>query len=209
VLEGFTHAYEKDRGYRIAHHGEGVLPPSGFGAQARSFQIEPQGRKVLISEPDLEIVAFAVEHEPVEPAVGYRIRYKDRSLVISGDTRRCDAMTREAKGVDVLMHEALSPTMSGLFEKSLGKAGRAPVAKVFHDILDYHTSPEQAGEIAQAAGVRMLVLHHILPMLPPGFEDAFLENTRTIYRGPVHVAVDGDWITMPAGSTKIELGRRR
>lgn len=208
VLDGFTRAYTLDRGYRIAHHGEGVLPPTGFGAQPRSFEIAPNARKVLISEPDLEVVAFAVEHDPVDAAVGYRIRYKDRSVVISGDTRRSDAVQREAKGVDVLLHEALSPSMSGMFQHSFEKVGRHHVAKVFHDILGYHTSPQETAEIAQAAGVRMLVLHHIIPVLPPGFEDAFLENTRDIYRGPVHVAVDGDWLTLPAGSTKIDVGHR-
>lgn len=208
VIDGFTRAYTPDRGYRIAHHGQDVLPPPGFGAQPRPFVIAAGERKVLVSEPDLEIVAFAVEHEPVHGAVGYRIRYKDRSIVVSGDTRRSDAVLRESKGADLLLHEALSPAMSGMFRSSFDKVGRQSIAKVFHDILDYHTSPQQAAEIAQAAGVRMLVLHHIIPVLPPGFEDVFLENTQAIYRGPVHVGVDGDWFTLPAGSAKIEVGRR-
>jgi ribonuclease Z len=208
VLQGFGQVYTQDRAWRIAHHGEEVLPPAGFGAQARPFDMPPGGRKVLVSEPDLEIVAFAVEHEPVSAAVGYRIRYKDRTVVISGDTRRCAAVERESRGADLLLHEALSPAMSAIFERQLGAANRGPLAKVFRDILTYHTSPEEAAQIAQSAGVRMLVLHHIIPLLPPGLEPAFLERSAEFFRGPIHIGQDGDWISLPAGRTAITVGRR-
>jgi ribonuclease Z len=208
VLQGFSQAYAQDSGWRVAHHGEKVAPPAGFGAQARPFDMPASGRKVLVSEPDLEIVAFAVEHAPVSTAVGYRIRYKDRTVVISGDTRRSAAVEREARGVDVLLHEALSPTMLGIFEQRFAMAKRDTLAKVFHDILSYHTTPEEAAGIAQSAGVRALVLHHISPMLPPGFESSFLERSREIYRGTLHVGADGDWISLPANDVAIQIGRR-
>ena len=51
------------------------------------------------------VIAFAVDHEPVDPAVGYRFEYGGRSLVISGDTSRSDAVLRASQGVDLLAHE--------------------------------------------------------------------------------------------------------
>lgn len=210
VVEGFDQAYATDAGYRTAHHGEGVAPPAGFGARAQPFELAADsGRRVLLSEPDLEIVAFAVEHAPVSPAVGYRIRYKDRSVVLSGDTRKTASVAREAKGVDLLVHEALSPVLLALLERGFAQAGRPPLAKVMHDVLDYHTTPEEAAEIARDAGVKALVLNHIVPPLPSrALHPSFLQRAGSIYDGPLRIGADGDWISLPAGSRAVEIGRR-
>lgn len=87
VVGGFEQAYQLDRGYRIAHHGPAVVPPSGFGGAPHAFAMPPGSADVtLIDEPDLKVVAFPVDHGPVRPAVGYLFVYKGRRLVISGDT---------------------------------------------------------------------------------------------------------------------------
>ena len=210
VLAGFMQAYTLDKSYRIAHHGEQVVPPSGFGGTPHAFDVaEPGGRVVLISEPDLEIVAFSVNHEPAHPAVGYRIRYKDRTVVLSGDTSKSAAVQREARGVDLLVHEALSVRLVGIIERSAAKAGRINLARVFHDIPGYHTTPEQAAEIARDAGVGFLLLNHIVPALPlPGSDAAFLGKAGRIFDGRLRIGVDGDFVSLPAGSKAIDLHRR-
>ncbi len=210
VLQGFMDAYTLDKGYRTSHHGEPVAPPAGFGGTARPFELPAAtGRKVLINEPDLEIVAFAVDHGPVHPAVGYRIRYKDRSVVISGDTKKSAAVARESQGVDLLVHEALSPQLLGILEQGFSQAGRQNLAKIMHDVLNYHTTPEEAAEIAQAAGVKALVFNHIVPPLPlSGLDPVFLQRARQLYSGSLHIGVDGDWFTLPAGSKAVDMGKR-
>ncbi|MEK7346972.1 MAG: MBL fold metallo-hydrolase [Pseudomonadota bacterium] len=210
VLQGFQAAYTLDKGYRTGHHGDKVVPPAGFGGRALPFEFSGEAqRKVLLSEGDLEIVAFAVDHGPVHPSVGYRIRYKDRTLVLSGDTIASAAVARESKGVDLLLHEALSPQLLGMVEHGFAAAGRAPLAQIMHDVLNYHTTPEQAAEIAQAAGVKALVFNHIVPPLPlAGLEQAFAQGASQIYRGPLRVGADGDWFSLPAGSQTIEMGKR-
>lgn len=210
VLQGFVAAYTPDQGYRTAHHGAAVAPPPGFGGVARVFALPAEGsRQVLLSGPDLEVAAFAVEHAPVSPAVGYRIRYKDRSVVISGDTKKSAAVARESKGVDLLVHEALSPVLLSMLERGFGAAGRANLSKIMHDVLDYHTTPEEAAQIAQAAGVRALVLNHIVPPLPAsGLHPVFLQRAEQIYNGPLRIGADGDWFSLPAGSTTVTMGRR-
>ncbi len=210
VVAGFMRAYSLDAIYRIAHHGEKVMPPGGFGGEPHSFDItDPDGRVVLLDEPDLQIVAFRVDHAPVHPAVGYRIRYKDRTAVLSGDTRKCAAVQREARGVDLLVHEALSPRLVGILERSAAKAHRDNLARVFHDIPGYHTTPEQAAEIARDAGVRLLLLNHIVPTLPiPGSEAAFLGQAGRIYGGKIRVGIDGDFVSLPSGSKSIEVHNR-
>jgi ribonuclease Z len=210
VVAGFVQAYTPDQGYRVAHHGAAVVPPAGFGGVARAFDVaEPDGRVVVLDEPDLEIVAFSVQHDPVHPAVGYRIRYKDRTAVLSGDTRSCPAVVREARGVDLLVHEALSPTLVGVLERSAAQAGRSNMAAVFHDIPGYHTTPEQAAATARDAGVGFLLLNHIAPALPlPGQDQVFLGDAGRIFAGPIKVGIDGDFLSLPAGSKAIEAGRR-
>jgi ribonuclease Z len=211
VVAGFMQAYSLDKSYRIAHHGEQVVPSGGFGGEARSFDVtDPDGRVVLVDEPDLQIVAFSVNHAPVHPAVGYRIRYKDRTVVLSGDTSKCAAVQREARGVDLLVHEALSVPLVAILEHSAAKADRANLARVFRDIPGYHTTPEQAAEIARDAGVGFLLLNHIVPALPPipGAEAAFLGRAGKIYDGKIQVGVDGDFVSLPAGSKSIEFGNR-
>ena len=66
VLEGFHQAYKSDAGWRTGHHGAIIAPPDGFGGTAKVFNVPVQtGRIVLIAEPDLEIVAFLVDHRPI------------------------------------------------------------------------------------------------------------------------------------------------
>ncbi|MFM8518668.1 MAG: MBL fold metallo-hydrolase [Nevskiaceae bacterium] len=209
VLEGIEAAYRLDAGYRTAHHGEAVAPPSGFGTTPRPFDISTEQRRVLIESPTLQVVAFRVDHGPVSPAVGYRFRYKDRQLVISGDTRRSAAVQREAQGVDLLVHEALSPQLVRMMEHSFVNAQRPQLAQIMTDIRNYHASPVEAAQVAAAAEVRMLVFNHIVPPLPvPGLETKFLEGTADAFPGPIQVGRDGDWFSLPAGSRRIDQSRR-
>jgi ribonuclease Z len=210
VLAGFTQAYTPDKAYRVAHHGPAIVPPAGFGGTARPFvSDEPAGRVVLIEEPDLEIVAFTVDHEPVHPAVGYRIRYKDRTVVLSGDTRKSANVQREAQGVDLLVHEALSEPLVAVLQRGAERAGRTKLAKIFADIPGYHTTPEQAAEVARDAGAGYLLLNHVVPALPvPGLDAAFLGDAASIFGGPIRIGRDGDVVSLPAGSKQIELAHR-
>lgn len=209
MLAGVLAAYEADRSYRSVHHGESVLPVAGSGAEVREFSLESSSRAVLVAEPDLEIVAFAVDHGPVKPAVGYRIRYKDRLVVVSGDTRASDAVLRESRGADLLLHEALSPRLLALIERGFAEHGRTRMAQLMRDIVDYHTTPEDAARIAHSAGVGMLVLHHIVPPLPVGALDpAFLGEARVLFAGPLRIAEDGDWFSLPIGTRDIREARR-
>jgi ribonuclease Z len=116
---------------------------------------------------------------------------------------------REASGVDLLVHEALSPSLVGKLGHGAAQAGRANLARIFADIPGYHTTPEQAAGIAHDAGVGYLLLNHIVPALPvPGLQAAFLGQSSQIFSGPIRIGLDGDFVNLPAGSKKIELTHR-
>lgn len=115
----------------------------------------------------------------------------------------------EAAGADLLVHEALSPTLVRVLQDSAARAGRKNLQKIFGDILDYHATPEEAAAVARDAKVGMLLLNHIVPALPvPGMEQTFVGDAAKIYSGPIHVGNDGDFVSLPAGSGAIEFGRR-
>ncbi|MDP1615932.1 MBL fold metallo-hydrolase [Phenylobacterium sp.] len=210
VLAGFAQAYSLDRGYRVAHHGPQVTPPAGYGASAHMFQLPEGGTGlVILDEPDLKITTFRVDHDPVEPAVGYRFDYKGRSAVLSGDTTPSAAVEAQARGADLLVHEALSIDLVNRQRAAAEAAGRTNLAQIFADITDYHTTPEQAAQLARRAGVKFLLLNHIVPPLPiRALEGPFLGEARSQFSGPLKVGRDGDLISLPTGSDEVRAGRR-
>lgn len=209
VVGGFNQAYALDNSYRTAHHGEAIAPTSGKGGLANSFDIPQTGAAIVLENGDLEISAFSVGHDPVSPAVGYKVSYKGRTLVISGDTVASENLLEQARGVDLLLHEGLSMELITLAEENAAAAGQATMAKIFLDIRDYHTDPEDVARLAQEANVTYLAFTHIVPMLPlPGMKDVFLGDASKIFDGPIHVGKDGDFFSLPAGSSDIETDNR-
>ena len=207
VVAGFNAAYRLDAGYRTAHHGPAVAPPSGAGGTARSFALPALGESAVVWDQDgLRVIAFRVEHDPVSPAVGYRFEYGGRVAVISGDTKRSDNVLHFAEHADLLVHEALAPQLVQVITDAAVAAGRSNIAKITRDILTYHTTPVEAAEIAQRAGVRYLLFDHIVPPLPfPGLESVFLSGVHSAYAGGVTVGRDGTMVSLPRGSDAVTV----
>jgi ribonuclease Z len=204
VVNGFNIAYEQDSVYREAHHGDAVAPLSGRGMVARPFPVPPPRQlEKVYDKGDVKIQAFLVDHDPVKPAVGYLFTYKDRTVLISGDTAKSDNVQHFAQGVDLLVHEALAPNLVGMMNSVATKIGADGLAKITFDILDYHASPVEAAEIARDAGVGHLLYYHIVPpLLVPGMEAAWLAGVDDVY-SDYTVGVDGTAFSLPAGSTEI------
>lgn len=211
VVAGFNAAYTIDDGYRTGHHGAKIAPPTGAGGIAMPFALpEPaKGDTVVVFEKDgLKVTAIRVDHGPVKPAVGYRFDYKGRSVLISGDTVKSASLTMAAKGADLLVHEALQPKLVKMMTASFDAKGMKNLAQITRDILNYHTTPEQAAEVAKAAGVKGLVLSHIVPSIPSKFfYPAFLGDAASRYPGPIVVGEDGMMFSLPAGKTDIVQSR--
>ncbi len=210
LVDGLKTAYTLDAGYREQHHGPKVVPPGGFGATPHSFAIDTASADVtLIDRPDLKVIAFPVDHGPVKPAVGYLFIYKGRRVVVSGDTLPSPRLEAASNAADVLVHEGLAPNLVALQRAAALAHGRDNLAAIFHDILEYHTTPEQAAGIAERARVRMLLFSHVIPPLPmEALEGPFLGKSRQIFHGQVQVGHDGDFITLPAGTTEIRKTNR-
>jgi ribonuclease Z len=211
VVAGFNLAYAADATYRVGHHGPQIIPPGGAGGVAAPFALPAAGQGVVVLDVDgLKVTAFAVSHAPISPAVGYRFDYKGRSVVISGDTTKSANLQTFAAGADVLLHEALNHELVNILTEGARDAGAANIEQITKDILNYHTRPVEAGEIAQAAGVKHLVLYHIVPALPlRPMERMFVKGVSDVYDGKVTVARDGTWLSLPADSDVIKAGMRQ
>ena len=105
VTKGFELAYSADYQYRNEHHGDDMLPMSiaGFNAiQIIDNQLIPN------DTPGLEILPFVVDHYPVNSAFGFKVSYKGRTVVISGDTIHDGSVQKYSQDIDLLVHSAIS-----------------------------------------------------------------------------------------------------
>ena len=140
--------------------------------------------------------------------MGYLFSYGDRTVLISGDTARSDNITRFAKDVDLLVHEALAPNIIGMMEDAANKMGNAIIAKIMFDVPDYHASPTDAAETAKDAGVGHLLYYHIVPpIVVPGQEALWLNGAGEIFPDYT-VGYDGVSFSLPANSTEIIQTRK-
>jgi len=141
---------------------------------------------VVLQDENVRVRATLVDHPPVVPAFGYRFDAKDRSIVISGDTRPSDNLIELAEGADILVHDALyAPGIDRL----VAGVPNAPGLK--RSILSHHTTAEDAGRVAQAAGVKTLVLSHLVPPEDPEVTDQmWIDAASSNFHGHVVVGKD-------------------
>jgi ribonuclease BN (tRNA processing enzyme) len=141
---------------------------------------------VVMEDEGIKITAALVRHPPVVPAFGYRFDTRDRSIVISGDTAPSDNLIALARGADVLVHEVLYAAGVDRLVAGIGN-----VTTLKQSIMSHHTTAEDAGRIAQAAGVKTLVLSHFVPADDPAITDQmWIDAARTHFAGQVIVGKD-------------------
>ena len=132
---------------------------------------------VVYDDGQVRVTAFLVDHRPVEPAFGYRFDSGGHSIVVSGDTRPTPNLVKFAKGADILVLEAYLP------EHFL----KVDTPEVAARLMHYHTSAEEAGQIAAEAGVKTLVLTHLIPA---GAAETFRQRAGKAFKGKIVVGDD-------------------
>lgn len=206
VVAGFQEAYALDRGYRVAHHGADFMPPERGLMQPIRVPVGGDGARSaeVLRSDGLVVTAFRVDHSPISPAVGYRFDYAGRSVVVSGDTIRHADVVAASRGADVLVHEALADHILGLAEEVAGELGNERVEHILQDIPSYHATPVEAAEVANEAGVRLLVLYHLAP--PPTnvlLERVFVRGVDAVRSDGVVLGDDGLVVDLPAGTEEV------
>ena len=193
MMNNFEAAYAWDIEYRetVGVHEQ--------GSELISYDIEPG---VFYEKDGLKITAFNVEHMPIDmntgdllgmegSTLGFRIDYKGRSVVFSGDTRSTEFsnIIEHSMDVDVLIHEVQMPA-----------PGNSPEAQLANVSLSVHSSPAQVAAIFEQTQPRLAVYSHIIP--PELTSEQLLSATD--YDGPLLVAED--LMTLTIGD-EIVVGR--
>ena len=203
VVDGFNMAYSGDAKNRTAHHGPVVANPAGFGGIGTDIDLT-DGTKVIYDDGELKIMAATVTHAPVDPAFGYRIDYKGRSIFISGDTAYDPNIASYAKDVDVLFHEALNREMVGMMEDAARENGAISTATIMADILSYHASPVEAAQTATDANADNLVIYHSIPPMPVDMmKTMWAKGMDKAYDRKITISEDGTIVRLPIDSDVI------
>jgi ribonuclease BN (tRNA processing enzyme) len=141
---------------------------------------------IVMQDDNVKVTAALVDHPPMVPSFAYRFDARDRSIVISGDTARSDSVVELAKGADVLVHTAY---YLAAVDRLVTRVPNA--ASLKQSILNGQTSAEDTGRVAQAAGVKTLVLSHLIPPDDPAVTDQmWIAAARATFGGTIIVGKD-------------------
>ncbi len=190
MVEGFRRALAADTGYRLAHHGE-KLSPIGTACDVREISAGETPTTVA-KIGDMAVSAFAVDHRPVMPAFGFRVDQGGRVITVSGDTNPCPGLINGARDADILVCDSQNRAMMEVFEDNLRQAGNELQASLLLDAHTYHASTHEAAQVAREAGVKHLVLSHVMPPIPEQGPqvDAFAAGLAGIFEGQITVGRD-------------------
>lgn len=161
-----------DVGYRLTHHDDLTWEPEVAVTEVGD------GDRIELGGGVAATVAL-VDHGVVEPAVSYRIDDGEASAVLAGDTVPCPGLDRLCEGAHTYVQTVVREDLV-----------RMVPSPRFQDILDYHSTIEDAARTAAKGGVRTLVLNHPVPAPAPGSEDEWLALARAHFDGEVLLAHD-------------------
>ena len=149
------HFLDLDIGYRLAHHDDLNEPPQ--------VEVTEITKGSLDLSTTVSISTAPTDHRPVDPTIAFRFDYQESSVVVAGDTIPCTDLDQLCNGAKALVHTAIRKDIIETLPLQRAK-----------DILNYHSSVEEAAETAQRAGMETLILTHYVPGIPPA-ENEFHE----------------------------------
>lgn len=167
-----------DQSYRLAHHDD----LRGLGPMTVNVTELADGDRFQIGE--IEVSVHGTDHRPVEPSIGFRLMHAGAVAAIAGDTVPCSGLDDLCHNADIYVQTVIRPDLVEQLASML------PNSQRLLDILDYHSSVEQAGQTAQRNGVKTLVLTHCVPAVQPGQEDGWRDLAREHFSGTVVIGPD-------------------
>ena len=175
LVEGLKIAHADDIRVRVA---DGELKKDTTNIVAHEFSAEGG---VVFNLNGVVVTAFKVEHDhhgAIQPALGYRVDYAGRAVVISGDTIPTANVLKYGKGVDLLIHEVAE------FQDT----------HAVPQVYAHHTNPREAGEIFNQTKPKMAVYSHIVNGVSSRIigipDEVLIQRTKVNYQGPLVVGRD-------------------
>jgi ribonuclease Z len=174
VVDATLASLSPDIGYRLAHHDDLAAGPG-----VEVTEVQPGDVFTLGADGETTVRVAATDHRPVHPTVAFRFEHGGRSAVLAGDGVPCADLDQICAGADAYVQTVIR---ADLVEK-------VPSARL-QDILDYHSTVQQAGQTAQRAGVATLVLTHYVPAMQPGHEDEWRALAAEHFQGTIVLGDD-------------------
>jgi len=177
-------------------------------AAGYSFHLPKDGSSVVVwseKDPlgnDIVVKAFQSVHTTNDDTCGYRVEYRGRSVVISGDTREV-VSTDNYQNADLLIHESVNmrmiERMAALAVANLPPPQGAAAAFGLRTAAADHIDTLAIASAASEANVGMVVLTHILPPIPSNgvFDALFVDGMDEFFTGDVIVSKDKDYYYLP------------
>ena len=177
VVDGIMASLAPDLQYRLDHHADLTWTPNVVVTEVAPGDVFIVGTAT--------ITVGATDHRPVEPTVAFRVDDEGKTVVLGGDGVPCAALDELCLGADAYVQTVIRDDLVRM----------VPVQRL-QDILDYHSSVEQAAETATRAGVGTLVLTHYVPSMQPGQEDDWRSRAAAHFTGPIVLGDDLTSLTL-------------
>ncbi|TJV03581.1 MAG: MBL fold metallo-hydrolase [Mesorhizobium sp.] len=175
----FCQAMEFDIEIRIADEGRPDIRDL--------VSINEFGEGQVLRQSGLKVTALRVDHPPVTDCFALRFDHDGKSVVFSADTAFFPPLADFAEGADILVHEAM---LEEGIERLVARTGNG--ARLREHLLASHSFAEEAGRIASDAGVKRLVLNHLIPADDAEIGDAdWVAAVRKTWAGDLTIARDG------------------
>jgi ribonuclease Z len=171
VVDGIMAMLAPDLSYRLAHHEDLTWTPM--------IEVHELTPPTTLTFGDLVVRVGATDHRPVEPTVGYRFEHGSTAVALAGDSIPCAGLDELCAGAAAYVQTVIREDLVGLVP-----------SQRFKDILDYHSSIEQAAQTAERCGVERLVCTHYVPALMAGQEEEWRSRAAAHFSGEIVLASD-------------------
>ena len=178
--EGFLASMQADIDLRIEDEGRPDL------RQLVSFHTI--GPATPITTGALTVTALPAIHPPIAESWSLSFRTAKQHIVFSGDTARNPALVEFARDADLLIHEAMLAEGLKALTARVGNSDD----RLMRHLRRSHTLAADAAQLARAADVRALALHHLIPSDDPAFGPADWQRAvAPHWSGPFYLGSDG------------------
>jgi len=182
---------------RLADEGRSVKPADIIKAIEVAATSTPakiyQDERVRITSIENTHFPESTKQRMPYRSLAYRFDTRDRSIAFSGDTSYSTGVVQLARGADVFVCEVINiQSMRRMFEARVAQGAYADNPEgIWQHIVSLHTSTEDAGRMAEEAGVGMLVLNHLSPgALAEEPDESYTAGVREYFQGKVIVGRD-------------------
>lgn len=178
MFDAMLRMLELDQQYRHDHHDD--LRANG----PLTVEVTELGPGETFAIGSATVSTHATDHRPVKPTIGFRLEHDGKVVALAGDTVPCEGVDTMCAGADAYVQTVIRADLVNLV------AGMVPTGARFKDILDYHSTVEQAAQTATRTGVKNLVLTHYVPPLQAAQEDEWRALAAAHFAGNIVLGPD-------------------